>query len=112
MSAKFKIFRSTSDGYYYFRLVSYSDKTLIVSEGYTTKQACLNGVESIKKNSQIPGKFEVAQARNGKYFFRLIAGNGQIIGTSEFFSSKSALEKTLDLVRINANTAEVLDLVY
>ena len=34
-----------------FRLKAANGQTIAVSEGYTTKAACLNGIESVKKNA-------------------------------------------------------------
>jgi uncharacterized protein YegP (UPF0339 family) len=47
-----------------------------VSEGYATKAACLNGVESNRVH--------------GKAFFNLKASNGQIIGSSEMYETEAS----------------------
>ena len=55
---------------------------------------------------------------NGKYIlketasgisFRLAAGNNQVIGVSEVYSSRAALEKGIESVRKNAPEAEVVE---
>ena len=38
-------------GEYRFRLKAANGQTIAVSEGYTTKTACLNGVESVQRSS-------------------------------------------------------------
>ncbi len=38
-------------GEYRFRLKAANGQTIAVSEGYTTKAACLNGVESVQRSS-------------------------------------------------------------
>lgn len=48
------------------------------------------------------GKFELKVAKNGKYHFNLLAGNGQIILSSEMYESKSAAENGIASVSKNA----------
>lgn len=47
---KFELYADKS-GEYRFRLRSRNGKTVAVSEGYTTKAACENGIESVRKNA-------------------------------------------------------------
>lgn len=55
------------------------------------------------------GKFECFKDGKGKYRFRLKAGNGQIIATSEGYESKDSCIKGIDSVRSNAPTAPIVD---
>lgn len=48
------------------------------------------------------GKFELKVAKNGKHYFNLLAGNGQIILQSEMYESKSAAENGIASVKKNA----------
>ena len=48
------------------------------------------------------GKFELKVSKNGKYFFNLLAGNGQIILSSEMYESKSAAENGIASVQKNS----------
>ena len=48
------------------------------------------------------GKFELKVSKNGKYHFNLLAGNGQIILSSEMYESKSAAENGIASVSKNA----------
>ncbi|GBF40343.1 YegP family protein [Leptospira johnsonii] len=50
MSAKFVIYKDAK-GEYRFRLKAANGEIIAVSEGYTSKQACENGIESVKKNA-------------------------------------------------------------
>ena len=47
---KFEIYNDKK-GEFRFRLKATNGQIIAVSEGYTTKPACLNGIESIKKNA-------------------------------------------------------------
>lgn len=48
------------------------------------------------------GKFELKTSSNGKFYFNLKAGNGQIILSSEMYESKSAAENGIASVQKNA----------
>ena len=38
------------------------------------------------------GKFEIKKSKNSKFFFHLLAGNGQIILSSEMYESKASAQ--------------------
>ncbi len=44
---KFQVFKG-HDGQYYFRLKAANGEIICASQGYTTKQSCLNGIAAIK----------------------------------------------------------------
>jgi uncharacterized protein YegP (UPF0339 family) len=48
-------------GKFRFRLVAPNGQTIAVSEGYETKDACVNGIESVKKNAPIAKIVEAKQ---------------------------------------------------
>ena len=54
------------------------------------------------------GKYVVKESASG-ISFRLAAGNNQVIGVSEVYSSRAALEKGIESVRKNAPAANVED---
>ena len=97
------------NGEFQFNLKASNGQVVLTSEGYTTKTACLNGVESVRKNSQDPAKFEVKVAKNGKPFFNLKASNGQVIGASQMYASEVTLKKGIASVAKNAPEAPVVE---
>ena len=44
---KFQVFKG-KDNQFYFRLKAANGEVICSSEGYTTKQSCLNGVQAVK----------------------------------------------------------------
>jgi len=56
------------------------------------------------------GTFEIYKDKAGEFRFRLKAGNGEIIATSEGYSSKSGAQKGVKSVQTNAAAATVVDL--
>ena len=52
------------------------------------------------------GKFELKLAKNGQHMFNLKASNGQVILTSELYSSKAAAENGISSIKNNADKDE------
>ena len=55
------------------------------------------------------GKFVIKKGSSGKFHFNLVAGNGQVIATSETYESKESAHKGIESVRKNAPDAIVED---
>lgn len=55
------------------------------------------------------GKFELYTDKSGEYRFRLKAGNGEVIATSEGYSSKAGALNGIESVQRNAPDAEVVE---
>ena len=55
------------------------------------------------------GKYELYTSSNGEYYFRLKSGNGEVIATSEGYSSKAGAMGGIDSVKRNADS-EVVEL--
>ncbi|SEC13241.1 MULTISPECIES: YegP family protein [Microbacterium] len=55
------------------------------------------------------GKFELFTDSSGGHRFRLKAGNGEVIATSESYTTKAAALNGVDSVRRNAADAEVVE---
>lgn len=98
------------NGEYQFNLKATNGQVILTSEGYTTKSACMNGIESVKKNSQVEARFDKKVASNGKPFFNLKATNGQIIGSSQMYANEKNMLNGVASVQKNAPEAEVVDL--
>ncbi|MBA0884811.1 YegP family protein [Flavobacterium undicola] len=97
------------NGEFQFNLKAGNGQTILASEGYTTKAACENGIESVRKNSQEDGRYERKESSNGKYYFNLKATNGQIIGSSEMYESVASRENGIESVKKNAPDGVVED---
>ncbi len=106
---KFEITKR-KNGEYQFNLKASNGQVILTSEGYKAKKSCLNGIESVKKNSQVDSRFELKTAKNGKFYFNLKASNGQIVGTSELHNEESSRNKGVESVKNNANGSGIGDL--
>lgn len=106
---KFETFLG-KDNEHYFRLINEDGKVLLSSEGYTQKENLLNGIESVKKNIKLPENYEMKTAGNGKHFFNLKAGNGQIISTSAMWDSPNLRDDWMKKMKTEVPNAQVLEL--
>ncbi len=103
------VVKTRSNGEYQFNLVAGNGQNILSSEGYSTKAACMNGIESVKNNSQHDERFEKLSSKNDKYYFNLKAANGQIIGTSEMYENAAGRDNGIASVKNNAKEATVED---
>ena len=106
-----------------FNLKAGNGEVIAVSEVYTTETACMNGIESVRKNAveakledqTVEGfekvtnpKFEVYVDKAGEFRFRLKARNGEIVVVGEGYKAKASCLNGIDSIRRNAPEAEVV----
>ena len=104
------VITTRKNGEFQFNLKATNGQVILTSEGYTTKAACLNGAESVKKNAVDEKRFEKLVAKNGKPYFTLKATNGQVIGQSQMYASERNRNNGIASVMKNAPVAEVVEL--
>lgn len=97
------------NGEFQFNLQASNGQTILTSEGYTSKAACQNGIESVKKNSGDDARYQRKTTANGKHHFNLTSTNGQVIGSSQTYDSQSGMENGIASVKSNAPDAEVVE---
>jgi uncharacterized protein YegP (UPF0339 family) len=107
--SKFEI-KTRANGEYQFNLKANNGEIILSSEGYSSKAGCENGIESVKKNAADDDKYDRLESKNSKHYFNLKAANGQIIGSSEMYESKSGRDGGIESVKKNATVATVSDL--
>ena len=105
-----------------FDLKAGNGEIIANSEVYTTKSACMKGIESVKKNAPVANvedqtvegfetckhpKFEVYVDKAGEFRFRLKAKNGEIIATGEGYKAKASCLNGIESVRKNADSETV-----
>jgi hypothetical protein len=108
MAGKFELKKATN-GEFHFRLLAGNHEPILRSELYTTKAAAENGIASVKANAPLDERYERKNAGNGQPMFNLKAANGQVIGTSETYSSTAARENGIASVKANAPGAAIDD---
>jgi len=108
MAGKFECYKDKA-GEFRFRLKAGNGETILASEGYSSKGGCANGIESVQKNSANPDRFEKKETDGGKFRFNLKSSNGQVIGTSQSYSSESGCDNGMKSVANSAPGAAIDD---
>jgi uncharacterized protein len=103
------VISTRKNGEFQFNLVAGNGQVILTSEGYTTKPACLSGVESVKKNSKEDARFEKKTTESGAFRFNLKATNGQVIGTSQNYTTEASRDNGIESVKKNAFDAVISD---
>lgn len=108
MVGKYEL-KKAADGQFMFNLKAGNGEIILTSERYTTKASAQNGIESVRKSSPIDARYDRRTSSKQEPYFVLKAANYEIIGTSEMYSSESAMEKGISSVKENGPTASVDD---
>ena len=95
------------DGEFQFVLLAANGQVILTSEGYSSKAACVDGIDSVKRNAPLPDRYNRKNTSNGKFHFTLTSTNGQVIGSSQVYESQSGMENGIASVRINAPDASI-----
>jgi len=93
MAGYFEI-RRGAGGAFRFNLKAGNHETILTSETYTTKDAALNGIESVRKNAAEDGKFDRRTAKDGSPYFVLVGA--AVYGKSTASTSRAAAEVEID----------------
>lgn len=64
---------------------------------------------SVQRSRSTRGKFVLKRGSSGKYHFNLVAGNGQVIATSEIYESKRDALHGIESIKRDALDAQVED---
>ena len=109
MPGKFEV-KTTAHGQFMFNLKAGNGEVILTSETYKTKAACLAGVESVRKNAASEASFDRRDSKNSERYFAVKATNGQGLGRSEMYKSKSSRERGIQSVMRNAPSAKLVEL--
>ncbi len=106
-----------------FNLKAGNGEIIGVSQVYASEDTCLNGIDSVKKNSieakledqtvadfepVTNPKFEVYKDKAGEFRYRLKARNGEIILSGEGYKAKASCLNGIDSIRRNAPDAPIV----
>jgi uncharacterized protein YegP (UPF0339 family) len=121
LKAKYQVYKDVS-GKFRFRLRAINNKIVVVSEAYESKAGCMNGVKSVQNNCQsniedktvegekLPNpKYKIFVDDRFNFRFNLIASNGQIIASSEGYTSKQGCINGIEAVKRSCG-ADIEDL--
>lgn len=94
-AVRYEVFQG-EDKKFYFHLRAGNGEIVLASQGYTTKASAQKGVSSVNVNGATGVKYTIIDTADGRFAFNLKAANGQIIGRSETYASKSNAQRGID----------------
>jgi uncharacterized protein YegP (UPF0339 family) len=109
MAGKFELKKNDS-GKFMFNLKAGNGRVILTSQLYRTKAAAQVGIESVKQHATDEANFERKTSAAGEPYFVLKAANRQVIGTSEMYTSASAVANGIASVQTHAPGATLADL--
>lgn len=108
MPAKYELTKTRNDKFL-FNLVAANGQVVLTSETYESKASALAGIESVRKNGPDDARYGRLSAKDGSPYFTLKAGNGQVIGQSQMYSSEATRDAGIASCVNNAPGASVDD---
>lgn len=97
-SAKFSVFMGT-DSLYYFHFVAANGAILLQSEGYTTRESADAGIYAVIQNAPDTRNVEILQSTDSQWYFVVKGNNGEIVATSEMYTTKASADRGARTVR-------------
>lgn len=94
-------------GKFRFNLKAANGQVILSSEGYNEKAGVLGGIASVQKNGPDAANYEKKLSSSGQPYFSLKAGNGQLIGSSEMYSTEAARDNGIASVQKNSSSTEI-----
>ena len=92
-----------------FNLKAGNEEIILTSERYAAKAGAEIGIASVQRNSPHDARYDRKTSSAGYPYFVPTAANNQVIGRSEVYSSVSARENGIELVKKNGSTTDVRD---
>ena len=107
MAAQFEL-KTSRNGKHFFNLLATNGEIILTSQMYTSKAGARKGIASVQSNARNIDRYERRQGKKGKSHFVLKSRNSRVIGTSETYSSKAAMEKGIQAAMKNGNVKKTV----
>lgn len=105
--ARFAV-REDAGGMFYTSLYAGNGELVLRTQRYQTEASALNAAFAIAELGVDAARYDVRQAASGGWYFNLVAANGQVVGTSEVYASKSNAERGRNAIIALLPTVELL----
>lgn len=103
------ILKITNDERYHFNLTAKNGQVILTSQTYNSKSGAVSGIVSVQINSARDERYSRNKTSTNLYYFNLKANNGQVIGTSEMYTSSEARDNGVESVKQNGQSLNVED---
>ncbi len=94
---------------FHWDLKAANAETILSSQLYTAKAGAETGIESCRTNSALEASYTRMTSKDTEPYFVLKAGNGEVIGTSQMYSSEAARDAGVVSCKENGPTAVTQD---
>jgi uncharacterized protein len=105
---KFVITKNEKDEFQ-FNFIDNDENVILSSGNYIRKSMCINGIISVKRNSQDKSKFILKRSAENETFFILKSFNGRVLGKSQTFDDKFLRDKAIESFRNAVPNAVIED---
>jgi len=99
--------KKTSNDKFMFNLKAANHEIILTSQTYERKESALIGIASVQKNGPDASNFELKRSVSNEPYFVLKAGNAEVIGTSEMYSSEAAAKTGIASVQTYSPSTEI-----
>jgi uncharacterized protein YegP (UPF0339 family) len=82
-------------GKFRFNVFAKNGQIILSSEQYTTEAAAFNGAFAVQTEGQNASAYTLKQNASGGFFFNVKAQNGEIVGTSQQYTTKQSAESAM-----------------
>ncbi len=94
---------------FHWDLKAGNSQTILSSQMYAAKSGAETGIQSCRTNSGDDARYERLVSKATEPYFVLKAGNGEIIGTSQMYSSEAARDAGVVSCKENGPTGVTQD---
>jgi len=106
---KYQIFRDGEDGQFYYQLKAADGKIVLNSEGYPSREFCLDNINLIRRNARFDNSFD-RKNEFSNYTFVLKCCKGEVLAEGEAYYDTNSREGGIYAVKRDGITAPVEDL--
>lgn len=107
MASGYYELKQGASGKFSFNLKAGNHEVILVSQTYDSKSGAEGGIESVRKHGPDAKNYEKKTSSSNQAYFVLKASNGQVIGTSEMYSSEAARDNGIASVQTNSPSTTV-----
>lgn len=102
------IIQKSARGEFYYTFRGGNHEIVLTGEEHPAKQKCQESIDSVKRNAPQDDRYTRWET-TGQYHFNLKAANGEKLGTSEAYTTVTARENGIRVVKTEAPGAPVVD---
>jgi uncharacterized protein len=104
------VINTRQNSFYYFQFKAENGETLLISEAYTSKGGCMNGIKAVISYAKNQAEFIVTRSSSSTYYsFFLKAPNGQILAHGERNKDLDEIKHVISYIKLNASSAIIED---